>query len=270
MHLFEGETKNYSEDLRVAELVLVDKSDPNTDMVYSISQHLLAKQKEIRNERLPFTVKVQKFWPNADLIRPVDTPPTYAIKSGATSGALKDISLVPLPPVTDMDSRNMPSAVVEIADEKGSAGSFLVSALVSSQQSLNLGGRQYQVELRFRRYYYPFALTLLKATHEKYRGTEIPKNFASRVRVQDQSRNEVRETMIYMNNPLRHDGLTLYQYQMSAGDMAERAGMAPSSTLQVVRNPGWLTPYLSCIMVATGLLVQFGIHLVGFLKRRLA
>ena len=130
--------------------------------------------------------------------------------------------------------------------------------------------RQYEIGLRLKRYYYPFSLTLLKATHEKYRGTEIPKNFASRVRVQNPQKNEARETVVYMNNPLRYSGLTFYQFQMAAGDMSERSGAAPSSTLQVVRNPSWLTPYLSCVLISLGLLVQFGSHLVGSVRRRMA
>ena len=41
--------------------------------------------------------------------------------------------------------------------------------------------------------------------------------------------------------------------------------------LQVVRNPGWLTPYLACVLVALGLIVQFMTHLIGFaMKRRTA
>jgi hypothetical protein len=38
--------------------------------------------------------------------------------------------------------------------------------------------------------------------------------------------------------------------------------------LQVVRNPGWLTPYLACGIVTAGLIVQFLIHLVGFAGKR--
>jgi hypothetical protein len=74
--------------------------------------------------------------------------------------------------------------------------------------------------------------------------------------------------MIYMNNPLRYSGLTFFQYQMAAGETAEKAGVAPSSTFQVVRNPSWLTPYISCVMISLGLLVQFLTHLVGFVRRR--
>ena len=40
--------------------------------------------------------------------------------------------------------------------------------------------------------------------------------------------------------------------------------------LQVVRNPSWLTPYVACVMVAAGLVIQFLSHLVGFAKKRTA
>ena len=43
-----------------------------------------------------------------------------------------------------------------------------------------------------------------------------------------------------------------------------------TSVLQVVRNPGWLLPYISCVMMALGLVIQFGIHLLGFIGKRRA
>ena len=71
-----------------------------------------------------------------------------------------------------------------------------------------------------------------------------------------------------MNHPLRYDGLTFYQYQMDAGQATAEAGRVPSSVLQVVRNPGWLTPYIGCAMVGLGLVIQFMFHLVGFVSKR--
>jgi len=38
--------------------------------------------------------------------------------------------------------------------------------------------------------------------------------------------------------------------------------------LQVVDNSTFLAPYVACVIVAAGLLVQFGYHLVGFARRR--
>jgi hypothetical protein len=39
------------------------------------------------------------------------------------------------------------------------------------------------------------------------------------------------------------------------------------SILQVVQNPGWLIPYISCLLVTVGLLVHFSISLRRGLRR---
>jgi hypothetical protein len=69
-----------------------------------------------------------------------------------------------------------------------------------------------------------------------------------------------REALIYMNHPLRYDGRTYFQMSFAENDTV--------SILQVVKNPGWLLPYISCLLLALGLMVQFGIHLGGFLRKR--
>jgi hypothetical protein len=64
-----------------------------------------------------------------------------------------------------------------------------------------------------------------------------------------------------MNNPLRYWGETYYQGSFDRFDPRV-------SILQVVRNPGWLTPYVACSLVALGMLVQFLSHLIGFARKR--
>ena len=123
-------------------------------------------------------------------------------------------------------------------------------------------GRQYEITMRPKRYYKEHTLELLDFTHERYLGTEIPKNFSSRVRLKNPETKENREVLIYMNNPLRYGGETYYQGSFEPGDTV--------SILQVVRNPSWLTPYIACALVSFGLLFQFLFHLVGFAKKRMA
>jgi hypothetical protein len=268
MALFEGETKNYSEDFRANELVLIDKSSTtDKERVHSIPMSMVKENGEIRDSSLPVALRVHKYWHNADLLERGSNAPPMAIPSGATAGNLKDILVIPAPIVTDMDRRNMPAGVVEVIEGGKSHGSFLVSSLIARPERIVINGKQYELAMRFKRYYHPFSITLIKATHEKYVGTEIPKNFASRVRVDNASANEARETVIYMNNPLRYSGLTFFQFQMGADEARMRPGERPSSTFQVVKNPSWLTPYLSCVLVAVGLIIQFAQHLVGFTRR---
>jgi hypothetical protein len=35
-----------------------------------------------------------------------------------------------------------------------------------------------------------------------------------------------------------------------------------------VQNPSWLIPYISCALIALGMVLQFGMHLARFVRRR--
>jgi cytochrome c biogenesis protein ResB len=136
-----------------------------------------------------------------------------------------------------------------------------VSAWLAAPEAFTYQGRRYTLSLRARRYYKPFYLTLLDFTHENYPGTDIPKSFSSRVRIHRPDTGEDREVLIYMNHPLRYEGETFYQSGYDPRD--------PTVTiLQVVRNPGWLIPYISSTLISLGLLFQFLKHLGGFLRRK--
>jgi cytochrome c biogenesis protein ResB len=143
-----------------------------------------------------------------------------------------------------------------------------IAAELAAPQTIEVGGKKFTFTMRPTRVYHPFSLTLLKATHTVYPGTDIPKDFRSRVLLNNPQTGEKREVEISMNHPLRYGGYTYYQYQMDAGQAAEMAGRTPNSVLSVVRNPGWLTPYIGCAMVGLGLVVQFMYHLVGFVTKQ--
>lgn len=276
MKVVEGESSNYSEAARQTELALIDTSDANSNRVYAISESLLAKKGTIQSEKLPVTVRVKNFWQNATLspVPPIasNIPPSMVLPKdlGITGGdtALQEAGVIPQAPVTNPDLRNVSTAVVELLDGSKSLGTFLVSLQYDRPQEFELNGKSYEVSLRAARDYYPFSITLLKATHDKYKGTDIPKNFASRIRVEYPEKHEARETVIYMNNPLRYEGLTFFQSGMDADEMTQEAGRPPSSVFQVVHNPSWLTPYLACILVGLGLVIQFMTHLFKFAMKR--
>jgi cytochrome c biogenesis protein ResB len=154
------------------------------------------------------------------------------------------------------------------AQQLGADMAQKIVADLTQPQFVFADGKKYTFALRPQRIYFPFSLTLLKATHTVYEGTDIPKDFRSLVRLQNPQSGENRQVEISMNHPLRYAGLTFYQYQMTAGEAAQQAGVTPSSVLQVVRNPAWLTPYLGCALVAIGLVTQFMFHLVGFISKR--
>ncbi len=255
MHLRNGQASNYSIAEREAELAVIDVTDADTDKVVAIPQGVLRHQGSITHAEMPFTVNVKKFFQNSMLEKLApDAGP-----GPATQGVGSRVNVRELPHVTEMDKRDVPSAVVEIAGPQGAIGSWLVSEYVENAQHFKFNDRTYELVLRPRRFYEPYTLQLLKFQHDTYAGTDIPKNFSSRVMLQHPATGEKRETLIYMNSPLRYGGLTYYQ----AGFDPDDGG----TILQVVRNPGWLTPYLACILVGAGLLVQFVTHLIGFVMK---
>jgi hypothetical protein len=258
MRLTEGEEKSYSESDRRCELAVVETSATNQNRVVTIPDTLLRSGASFGPPELPFTIKVVQYFQNSMLTNRAAVPTAPAISQGPGTRFVP----VELPRVTVMDMRDVPSTVVEVSGPGGSLGSFLLTEYIDRPQAVQFEGRTYELSLRLRRYYKDFSLTLLDFRHDKYQGTEIPKNFSSQVRLRNPRSGEDREVLIYMNNPLRYQGLTFYQASFDKRD--DRV-----TILQVVRNPAWLTPYFACLVVGAGLAVQFGIHLVGFLGRKL-
>ncbi len=280
MHFVEGQSKNYSESQRESELVFIDKSDPARDKVVAIPESLLAEGKVIEHPELPFSVKLQRFARNSE---PTRGRASDAASMTAQQGIGQLVQIAPKPVTAKMDDRNIPGAALELLAEGKSLGTWLVSpwasdpmlasvvtrqfgggfASLHQPQQLTHNGKTWQIALRFTRHYKDHSITLLQADHDIYVGTDIPKNFSSLVRI-DKAGEPPREVRIYMNNPLRYGGETYYQYQMGPDERGRPGG---NSTLQVVRNPVWLTPYISCTLVGAGMLVQFLMHLFNFAKR---
>ena len=258
LQLREGETRRYSEDFHRNELVFVDTSGERTDTVVSIPEALLADRRSIQHPALPFRVRVADYLSNAEL--QMRSQSSQAPSSPANAGVGPRITVRRLSPTNQSDERNAPAAFLELSGTGTSLGTWLVSTGLSEPQQFVFEGRTWQLALRAKRYYTPFSMTLLKVTHDVYPGSEIPKNFASRVRVHSDDGRDDREVAIFMNNPLRYRGLTYYQHQMNKAE--------GFTGLQVVRNPSRVLPYVSSGLMGLGLVVQFGFHLFGFVRRR--
>ena len=253
----QGQTLNYVEG-RDAELALVDTTDPRHDDVYSVPETLLARERSISVPGTPVTLRVKQFFRNADLTQrqPGEGP------APATAGVGTAISVTELPPVTADDQVNRVTALVEPVAGGRSYGTWLVSNALGAPQSFVHEGRRYTLAIRPRRYYLPYSITLKKFSHDVYPGTDIPKNFSSLVHISNPGRGEERDVLIYMNQPLRYDGKAFYQASFGKGDTL--------SILQVVQNPGWLIPYVSCVLVGIGLIVHFSLSLRRGMRRRQA
>ena len=175
-----------------------------------------------------------------------------------------------------MGARNAPSVDIELIDR--STGESLGRYLLSSwfypnfvnqawdmPTRIRAADREYKVYLRLAREYlvspsgHPYSMKLLDFVHEKYEGTQMPKDFSSRILLVNEGEGIERELRIWMNNPLRYARRTFYQSGYMPGDSG--------TILQVVRNDTWMIPYLACMIVFVGMTAQFMQSLKRYLGR---
>jgi hypothetical protein len=290
MRFTEGETLNYSDSATDYELIF-----QSGDEVTSIPEKMLQPGTEMEIPSLPFRIRVKEHWHNSDIS--FRAPMVQNSPPLTSNGIGTNFDFVHKEDAKSMDDRNIPTALLEFRTAAGSLGTWVatdyagdpgmvenirnqyslamsadlagkIAGDLAAPQSVEAGGKRFVFTIRPTRTVHPFSLTLLKATHTLYPGTDTPKDFRSRVRIDNAKTGEKREVEISMNHPLRYEGFTFYQYQMDAGQVAEQQGLTPFSVLQVVRNPSWLTPYIGCAMVGAGLVIQFLIHLAGFISKQ--
>lgn len=253
MTISEGSSSNYSEDIRHPELAIVTALNDKEDQVTVIPEAKLKHKGTIAHDLLPFDVQIDDYQINSVLQKEqVDGKSLWRAKS--------------MPEVSGTETGegriDMPSVYVTLKPKNGekALGAYLTSTWLNTPHKIEHEGKTYWLSLRFKRDYKPFSLHLIDFRFDRYMGTEIPKNFSSTVRLVDPDRGVEREVKIWMNNPLRYRGETFYQ----ASYKPDESG----TVLQVVKNPSWLIPYISCVVVTLGLFVQFGFSLSRSLKRR--
>src|SRR6266446_5801105 len=67
MRLTNGDTKNYSEEMRETELAVIDTSGDDLDQVTAIPEAVLRQSRTIEHPSLPFQIHVRNFFQNSRL-----------------------------------------------------------------------------------------------------------------------------------------------------------------------------------------------------------
>lgn len=275
MTIANGETVNFTDVRQAPELAVIwpNPDKPGEDLVVTVPHHLLAKTGRVSDDQLPFDIDVKEYWKNSNFIEPLrgrtePIPNPRQALNGATYGLSKEAEASGV----DANAKeDVPAA--RVAFLRKGTGEVLAEHLMSlyyypntirrliefPPQTVALDGKAYTVDLRPKREYKDFAVKLLEFRHDVYPGTTKPKNFSSLIEVIGAD-GERREVKIHMNNPMWHGQETYYQHAYLEGNTG--------TILQVVRNPGWFMPYLSCALVTLGMLVHFGATLANFLQRR--
>lgn len=259
MSIREGEASNYSESSSRWELALVDASEAQDDKVVAVPVSLLAQGKEIAHPELPFAIRPKVYHLNSMLTESKHASGFEMVQAESAAG--RPIWWRSQPKETRMNFRDIPSATIELVPPQGEPRAVFVSGYLTNPLRLSIAGRKWELVMRPERYYKPYYLHLIDFRFDRYAGTEKAKNFSSRIRLERPETGEKREVTIRMNEPLRYDGKTFFQSSFDKNT-------EQTTILQVVDNPGWLTPYFACVLVAAGMIWQFVVHLTGFAAKR--
>jgi hypothetical protein len=277
MTLKRGESANFVDVSNRVELAFIDSSDPKEDHVVAIPETVLRQGGIIRDARLPCDVQVLQYAKNSNLVNPQGD--TRGVLGTVIDDSGREWGLVPQGEAKGVDNAAGEDApLVHVAFLEKDTGKVVSKRVLSlwtyrnflightggmfefPPQHQELAGKTYEVVLRNQRVYKPYHIRLDKFHQENYPGTNNPRTYESTVHLSDPTTGEDREVRIWMNHPLGYRLETFYQHSVLPG--------GKGSVLQVVRNPFWVLPYVSCIMVSVGMLIHFGLHLARFLKQR--
>ena len=268
MTIREGQTVNFLDRSQKYELAFIEYSNPNFDRVTIIPKDFLKINKINEFDELPFNIKLNSSMANSSQPQSINNITNFdQLKYPSYKGIGSEYYISNTREVSGASGeRNAPAVDVELFDKKSgnSLGRYILSLwcypnfvnqIWDMPNLISFNGKNYRVYLRNQREFSlspsgnEFSIKLLNFVHEKYQGTQTPKDFSSRIRLINSGDKIDRELKIWMNNPLRYAKKTFYQ----SGYLPEDKG----TVLQVVRNDSWMIPYLSCMIVFVGMGAQF-------------
>ena len=239
----ENKSKNYVEFPSDFDLVLINNSGESFDQI-----HQLPIKKIGSNQILDsLTVVVHGYHPNA-----------YVNQRGIINKKYEefghDFKLIPLPKTYKMDEKNVPGIDVTFMFNNESIGRYIFWGGMDIYQEIIIDGQQFLAAVRPKRLYLPFQIKLNDFRKANYDRTAIAKTYESDVTVLTNNANF--DSTISMNKPLRFKGFTFFQASFTDDEI--------TSVFQVVKNPSWLVPYLSSLLIVLGLFIQ----MIQSMKRR--
>src|SRR5207247_8196086 len=130
------QTRSYSESGTHYELAFVTDVDADSEEVVAIPERLVARGGEVKHEKLPFIIRVKNYWRNSgpSFRAPMmqNGPPL------TTNGLARSFDFRPEAETKSMDSKNVPTALIEIVGSSGSLGSWVVSGWAGDKELVDV------------------------------------------------------------------------------------------------------------------------------------
>ncbi|RAP24091.1 hypothetical protein DID73_01610 [Candidatus Marinamargulisbacteria bacterium SCGC AG-343-K17] len=230
----EGESRNYLEYPSEFELVIIDTSDTTFDRIHSFELSDL-------ESAVPFnqvTLQYLTYAPNAIINqRGIENPKFNQLG--------QSFKLISMPKTYKMSERNIPGLTLMV-QFKNQTDYYLLWGGSAIYQTLMIDNQQFLIKIRPKRRYLDFSIYLHDFIRNTYEKSDTARQFMSKVSLI--TPNGTVPFDIQMNEPLRYNGYTFFQSSFTDDEQ--------TSVFQVVKNPSWLVPYISSIIIIIGLFVQ--------------
>lgn len=162
------------------------------------------------------------------------------------------------------NEQNLPGMVVEVSNDAGLQKTALLWGGEKFPWTFSLGDEIYAVALRKVRYSMPYSIRLDNFEKVDHPGIAMAKEFRSDVtQVKDGDQRKIR---IEMNDPLRDQGLILFQSSWGPSNAGPEDELF--SVFSVVRNPSDQWPLYSCIVIAVGMAITFIQKFLAYSKKQ--
>ena len=271
MLMFEGDTVSHTIDVRASEFAIIDRSDPDEDVIHVVPGSLLVPGTTVEDPRLPFAIETLDYYSNSNIVSIDGSSIDSSSPNPASAGFGTKWIAKPKRASTGTDADqevDEAAAYVRLIDTSTDKeiGVYLISQRAYDAgvvDRVRLGEQEYMLGLRLKHVYKPYSVTLSDVQKRDYIGTDIPEWFSSDISILDPKLSSTPSLQkVWMNNPLRFGDETFYQ---SGYNQLEDG--REYTVLQIVKNRGWMIPYVCCMFVVVGLFAQFGSSLLAYLEK---
>ncbi|MFO0939653.1 MAG: cytochrome c biogenesis protein CcsA [Pirellulales bacterium] len=228
----------------------------------------------IDDSKLPFIVRIDKWMRNSRLDSGTDPDHKVSVGTGlvqkaveiAPNGGAKSAPNFAAAYVTLLDRKTeKPIESLLLAQEQNDGAQMFRNGKDKYEQ-ISLLGKPTEIALRYRKEYKPYNITLKDVARRDYANSNTPRDFSSVITIRNAETGEEVTEKTWMNNPVRFGGETFYQSDYFPM-MLPNGNMVEGSGLQVVKNAGWVIPYVCCMMVMVGMISHFSGSFLRFANR---
>jgi hypothetical protein len=259
--VWEGDQANFFESHYHWELAITNDADSAHEFVVdeTVLNQARGQRVALQHPELPFDLVIDGYAGN------VTWRPVEGERAQSDSDVVEGYALLALPPEVERE-HDTPGGYLTLRPRDGEERRMLLlgsTMLMPRARTQAIGDEMWTIDLRKKRYPLPFTIRVDDFRKEDHPGTGIAKLYESDV-TQRIGRDE-RRVKIEMNAPLRDEGFVLFQSNWGPQDRREHDRYW--SLFSVVRNPSDQWPLWSCVIIALGLLIHFGMTLHRYVLR---